>query len=43
MNRLMFIYFLQRKYFLDGGNTRYLQEKLAQSKKQGAIAITPVS
>jgi hypothetical protein len=35
LNRLMFIYFLQRKYFLDGGNTRYLQEKLAQSRKQG--------
>lgn len=35
LNRLMFIYFLQRKYFLDGGNTRYLQEKLEQSQKQG--------
>jgi|GEM_PF-171079 len=35
LNRLMFIYFLQRKYFLDGGNTRYLQEKLEQSRKQG--------
>jgi hypothetical protein len=35
LNRLMFIYFLQRKYFLDGGNTRYLQEKLEQSRKLG--------
>jgi hypothetical protein len=35
LNRLMFIYFLQRKCFLDGGNTRYLQEKLEQSRKQG--------
>jgi hypothetical protein len=35
LNRLMFIYFLQRKHFLDGGNTRYLQEKLDESKKQG--------
>ena len=35
LNRLMFIYFLQRKYFLDGGNTRYLQEKLEESKKRG--------
>jgi hypothetical protein len=35
LNRLMFIYFLQRKYFLDGGDTRYLQEKLEQSRKQG--------
>ncbi len=29
LNRLMFIYFLQRKGFLDGGNRRYLQDKLA--------------
>ena len=34
LNRLMFIYFLQRKYFLDGGNTRYLQEKLESSRAQ---------
>jgi hypothetical protein len=30
LNRLMFIYFLQRKGFLDGGNDRYLQEKLTE-------------
>ncbi|MGH7961143.1 MAG: Eco57I restriction-modification methylase domain-containing protein, partial [Candidatus Binatia bacterium] len=30
LNRLMFIYFLQRKYFLDNGNARYLQDKLAE-------------
>ena len=29
LNRLMFIYFLQRKGFLDGGNYHYLQDKLA--------------
>jgi hypothetical protein len=31
LNRLMFIYFLQRKEFLAGGNDRYLQEKLTES------------
>ena len=36
LNRLMFIYFLQRKHFLDGGETRYLQEKLGQSRQCGA-------
>lgn len=35
LNRLMFIYFLQRKAFLDNGNLDYLQRKLAQSKKRG--------
>lgn len=30
LNRLMFIYFLQRKFFLDGGDGRYLQNKLKQ-------------
>jgi hypothetical protein len=35
LNRLMFIYFLQRKHFLDGGNADYLQDKLAQSKRHG--------
>lgn len=35
LNRLMFVYFLQKKYFLDGGNDRYLQSKLAESKKAG--------
>jgi len=35
LNRLMFIYFLQRKFFLDGGDERYLQNKLDQSKKTG--------
>ena len=32
---MMFIYFLQRKYFLDGGDSDYLQNKLAASKKKG--------
>jgi len=35
LNRMMFIYFLQRKYFLDGGDSDYLQNKLAASKKKG--------
>ena len=35
LNRLMFIYFLQRKDFLDGGNTRYLQDKLEESGRSG--------
>jgi len=42
MNRLMFIWFLQKKFFLDSkipgakGNQHYLQDKLAASKKRGA-------
>ena len=35
LNRLMFIYFLQRKGFLDNGDLDYLQKKLAQSKLSG--------
>jgi hypothetical protein len=35
MNRLMFIYFLQRKFFLDNGDEFYLQHKLEQSQKKG--------
>lgn len=36
LNRLMFIYFLQRKGFLDGGSLDYLQTKLAESQARGA-------
>jgi hypothetical protein len=36
MNRLMFVWFLQRKHFLDGGNTHYLVDKLAESQRRGA-------
>ena len=32
LNRLMFIYFLQKKMFLDGGNSTYLADKLTYSK-----------
>lgn len=32
LNRLMFVYFLQRKGFLDGGNETYLEDKLSASK-----------
>ncbi len=35
LNRLMFIYFLQRKGFLDQGKTAYLQEKLALIERDG--------
>ena len=35
MNRLMFVWFLQRKHFLDGGNGNYLSDKLAQSQQRG--------
>ena len=35
LNRLMFIYFLQKKGFLDGGDLDYLQKKLNQSKQSG--------
>jgi hypothetical protein len=34
LNRLMFIYFLQKKGFLDNGDLNYLQNKLTQSKQQ---------
>jgi hypothetical protein len=36
LNRLMFIYFLQRKFFLDNGDGRYLQNKLEESKQKGS-------
>ena len=36
MNRLMFIWFLQRKGFLDGADRDYLTRKLAESRKRGA-------
>lgn len=35
MNRLMFVWFLQRKHFLDGGNANYLTDKLAESRHRG--------
>jgi Alw26I/Eco31I/Esp3I family type II restriction m6 adenine DNA methyltransferase len=35
LNRLMFIYFLQRKLFLDDGNGLYLQNKLKEMKSKG--------
>ncbi len=34
LNRLMFIYFLQRKFLIDGGERDYLQKKLAQTATQ---------
>ncbi len=33
LNRLMFIYFLQRKGFIDNSNFEYLQTKLAETRK----------
>src|SRR5260221_8810026 len=35
MNRLMFIWFLQRKGFLDGADRNYLTTKLTASKRRG--------
>jgi hypothetical protein len=35
LNRLMFVYFLQRKGFLDNGKTLYLQQKLKESQQRG--------
>jgi hypothetical protein len=35
LNRLMFIYFLQRKFFLDKADGRYLQKKLEEIKGKG--------
>jgi hypothetical protein len=35
LNRLMFVYFLQRKGLLGRGDTRYLQNSLAQSRARG--------
>ncbi len=35
LNRLMFIYFLQKKRFVDRGNVNYLRDKLAESQEQG--------
>lgn len=35
LNRLMFVWFLQKKLFLDGGDTDYLRKKLTESRKRG--------
>ena len=35
LNRLMFVWFLQKKFFLDNGNVDYLRTKLAQSRRRG--------
>jgi hypothetical protein len=35
LNRLMFVWFLQKKFFLDDGNTDYLLTKLAESRQRG--------
>lgn len=35
LNRLMFIYFLQKKYFINDGDIHYLQNKLAESRERG--------
>jgi hypothetical protein len=41
LNRLMFIYFLQKKGFLDRGDLNYLQNKLAWSKQQASDRFFP--
>jgi len=35
LNRLMFVWFLQKKLFLDGGNSDYLRSKLLASQTRG--------
>ncbi len=35
LNRLMFVWFMQKKLFLDGGNADYLRTKLGESRKRG--------
>ena len=35
LNRLMFVYFLQRKGFINSGETLYLQNKLNESQQRG--------
>lgn len=35
LNRLMFIYFLQRKHFINDADAFYLQNKLEESKRRG--------
>lgn len=35
LNRLMFVYFLQRKGFIDNRDTNYLQNKLENSRERG--------
>jgi hypothetical protein len=35
LNRLMFVYFLQKKYFINNGDDLYLQNKLVESRKRG--------
>ncbi|HXG84214.1 MAG TPA: hypothetical protein VNI84_09320 [Pyrinomonadaceae bacterium] len=42
LNRLMFIYFLQEKRFLDGGKPRYLQSKLEASQEMTRIYISKI-
>ena len=34
LNRLMFVWFLQKKFFLDNGDEHYLLHKLAESRKR---------
>ncbi|MCI0694109.1 hypothetical protein L0337_19140 [candidate division KSB1 bacterium] len=36
LNRLMFIYFLQEKFFVNNGEKRYLQRNLEDSRQRGA-------
>ncbi|MFZ4539094.1 DNA methyltransferase, partial [Propionivibrio sp.] len=35
LNRLMFVWFMQKKFFLDGGNADYLSKKLEDSQLRG--------
>lgn len=35
MHRLMFVYFLQKKFFLNNGDDKFLQNKLIETQKKG--------
>ncbi|MBX7215087.1 MAG: hypothetical protein K1X39_13830, partial [Thermoflexales bacterium] len=35
LNRMMFIYFLQKKFMLDGGNDHYLRDRLTAARARG--------
>jgi hypothetical protein len=44
LNRILFIYFLQRKFILDGGNERYLQDKLEAVRRDAKLRVSaPIS
>jgi hypothetical protein len=41
LNRLMFVYFLQKKYFINNGDDLYLRNKLVESRERGRDLYYP--